>query len=138
MGVIPGGRSNPHPADGITVDHQRNGVAVDGHGVEAFHVTMEELVRSAGPSKRNEVQERQQNNGLPVTPCNAFKRGLLPGTKIYDYMVRKKPRNLLQTLQKAQNFVVLEEETALDMQRATKEGRIESTEAIRAAPIEAE
>ncbi|KAF3440821.1 hypothetical protein FNV43_RR19107 [Rhamnella rubrinervis] len=30
-----------------------------------------------------------------VVACNAFKRGLLPGTKIYDYMVGKKPRNLL-------------------------------------------
>ncbi|KAF3455372.1 hypothetical protein FNV43_RR05823 [Rhamnella rubrinervis] len=57
-----------------------------------------------------------------VVACNAFKRGLLPGTKIYDYMVRKKPRNLLQTLQKAQSFVILEEETELDMQRAAKEG----------------
>ncbi|KAF3450006.1 hypothetical protein FNV43_RR06085 [Rhamnella rubrinervis] len=64
-----------------------------------------------------------------VVACNAFKRGLLPGTKIYDYMVRKKPWNLLQTLQKAQSFVVLEEETELDMQRAYKEGRIASSNA---------
>ncbi|KAF3448122.1 hypothetical protein FNV43_RR08833 [Rhamnella rubrinervis] len=38
-------------------------------------------------------------------------------------MVRKR-RNLLQTLQKAQSFVILEEETELDMQRAAKEGRV--------------
>ncbi|KAF3455868.1 hypothetical protein FNV43_RR00510 [Rhamnella rubrinervis] len=46
-----------------------------------------------------------------VVVCNAFK-----------CMVQKKPRNLLHTLQKAQTFIVLEEETALDVQRAVKEG----------------
>ncbi|KAF3443229.1 hypothetical protein FNV43_RR12911 [Rhamnella rubrinervis] len=64
-----------------------------------------------------------------IVAYNTFKRGLLPGSKIYDYMVRKKPRNLLDILQKTQSFVELEEEIELNMQRVVKEGQVISSSA---------
>ena len=61
-----------------------------------------------------------------VISCNAFRRGLIPGSAIYVNLTRKKPVTTLEALQRAQTFVTLEEEIKEDMYRAGREGRLTS------------
>lgn len=63
-------------------------------------------------------------NYWEVVSCNAFQRGLVPGTQLYIFLTRKKPRTMLEALQWAQTYVTLEEEMKEDLQKVGQEGQL--------------